>query len=107
MVGLVRSLGLRRFDRRFAKIGDRTGNFLVDRRNAILRRAYSSVFLAAIAPTATPAAPAAAPTVAIAVIGPGGAGLLSLLVADVGLGIAAGQPVHRHAPVVGSGQVGR
>jgi len=51
MLRLVRPLVPHRFDRRSAKIGDRVGDVLVDRRNAILRRAYPGViFLAAIAP---------------------------------------------------------
>jgi hypothetical protein len=107
MLRLVRPLVPHRFDRRSAKIGDRVGDVLVDCRNAILRRAYPGViFLAAIAPTATPTAPPAAAAVAVAIIGPGGAGRISVLIAGLGLRGAFGRPVRRNAFVFASGHVG-
>src|SRR5262249_36944077 len=71
-------------------------------RNSVLRRSYPCLmFVAAIAPTAAPAAPAPAPAVPIAVVGPAGVIGFSVLVAEIGVHVASG----RRALVLGRDHV--
>jgi hypothetical protein len=97
------------FDRRSTEIRDRVGDFLIDRRNAVLRRTYPDVtFLAAIAPATAPATTAPpSVVVTVAVIGPCGAGDFQVLIADIGLHIAAGRPFRRNGLALRTRYVGR
>src|SRR5262249_48910861 len=77
--------------------------------NAILGRSYPNVaFLAAIASTAAPATAATPSAIAVTIIGPrGGVGSLQVLIADIGVDIAASRPFHGEALVLPGRHVGR
>src|SRR5262249_43554399 len=90
------------------KIRDRVGDFLIDGRNAVLRRAHPDIaVLAASAPAAAPAAATTASALAIAVIGPGGARRLQLLVAEIGVHVALNRPFRGNALVLRASPVRR
>jgi len=109
VVSLVRPVVSLRLDRRSTKIRDRVGDFLLDWRNAILGRSYPDVaFLAATASTATPATAATPSAVAVTIIGPrGGVGSLQVLIAEIGVDIAASRPFRGEALVLPGRHVGR
>ena len=109
VVCLVRPVVPLLFDRRSTKIRDRVGDFLIDGRNAVLRRTYPDVtFLAATASTTAPATAATPSAVAVIVIGPrGGVGGLQILIAEIGVHIAASRSFRGEALVLPGRHVGR